>query len=57
MNKRNTYNSFKSDAGRPVIARSVAAEWRIACAEALKGGAVVFEIRTRAAHVAWNPGN
>jgi hypothetical protein len=41
---------------RPVEPRSLANQWRVACAEAFKNGAVVMEIRTRAAHVGWKPG-
>lgn len=47
MTKRNTIGSFVSDAGRPVIARSIKNEWRLACLEAIRSGAVIIELRTR----------
>jgi hypothetical protein len=54
MTKRNTINCFLSDAGRPAIPRTNAAEWRIACAEAIKSGAQIFELRTKSAYTPWD---
>lgn len=51
MTKRNTIGSFVSNAGRPVTQRSVKNEWRVACLEAIRAGAVIIELRTRTVYV------
>lgn len=54
MTKRNQIGSFVSNAGRPVIARTIKNEWRLACMEAIKAGAVIIELRTRTVYTPWD---